>query len=141
MLYHVPDRDRAIAEVRRVLRPDGAFCASTIGRAYLRQVWELFGRVAPDAPQLFEYAHSSFGEETAPTMLARSFERVEAEVFDERLHVTEAEAIADYLRSVPGSTLFAPEHFAALTAAIQEEIDLRGALDVDAPAVLFTCRG
>lgn len=31
MLYHVPDLDKAIGEVHRVLKPDGVFYATTTG--------------------------------------------------------------------------------------------------------------
>ena len=141
MLYHVPDRERAIGEVRRVLEPDGVFYASTIGRRYLEQAWELLAAAAPDAPQLFEYAHAAFGEESAPDLLGRAFARVDVEVFEESLRVTEAEAVADYLRSVLESAVLSPAHLEALTAAVRSQIEAHGALDLDAPAVLFTCRG
>jgi ubiquinone/menaquinone biosynthesis C-methylase UbiE len=140
MLYHVPDRERAIREVRRVLAPNGVFHASTIGRRYLWQVWELFASAAPEAPNLFEYAHAAFGEETGPELLRRSFEHVETDVFEERLRITEAEPVADYLRSIPAGNMFTAEHLKALTAAVREEIEAKGALEVEAPAVLFTCR-
>ena len=35
MLYHVPDVDRALAEIRRVLRPGGLFVAVTNGDGHL----------------------------------------------------------------------------------------------------------
>ena len=35
MLYHVPDVDRALAEVRRVLRPGGLFVAVTNGDGHV----------------------------------------------------------------------------------------------------------
>jgi ubiquinone/menaquinone biosynthesis C-methylase UbiE len=38
MLYHVEDRDHAISEVRRVLRPRGTFYAATNGLAHLREL-------------------------------------------------------------------------------------------------------
>jgi hypothetical protein len=124
-----------------VLDPDGVFYASTIASLYLKQILDLFAAVAPSAPRLFDYAHAAFGQETGLEQLRRAFGHVEAEVFEERLRITEAEPVADYLRSVPGSPLFAPGDLDALTAAVQGEIERHGALDVEAPAVLFTCRG
>lgn len=47
MLYHVPDLDRGIAEVHRVLKPGGTFCASTIGEHSMRElqdIYQLFSR-------------------------------------------------------------------------------------------------
>ncbi|MDQ3693358.1 MAG: class I SAM-dependent methyltransferase [Chloroflexota bacterium] len=41
MLYHVPDRPRAFAEIRRVLRPDGSLHAATNGRDHLRELRQL----------------------------------------------------------------------------------------------------
>jgi len=41
MLYHVPDRPRAFAEIRRVLVPGGAFHAATNGRGHLAELGAL----------------------------------------------------------------------------------------------------
>ncbi|HEX8982336.1 MAG TPA: class I SAM-dependent methyltransferase [Ktedonobacterales bacterium] len=48
MLYHVPDRPKALSEVRRVLRPGGAFIAATTGEHNMREMSELLLAVAPD---------------------------------------------------------------------------------------------
>jgi ubiquinone/menaquinone biosynthesis C-methylase UbiE len=47
MLYHVPDRARALAEIHRILRPGGAFVAATNGVAHLREMRDLLNRFHP----------------------------------------------------------------------------------------------
>ena len=39
MLYHVPDIDRALAEIRRVLKPDGWFACATNGEQASAAFW------------------------------------------------------------------------------------------------------
>ena len=41
MLYHVPDRQKTYAEVRRVLKPEGRFYAATMSRDNMKQVADL----------------------------------------------------------------------------------------------------
>jgi ubiquinone/menaquinone biosynthesis C-methylase UbiE len=47
MLYHVPDRDRAIAEAARVLRPKGRLVAATFSERNLEEVWDALGDDTP----------------------------------------------------------------------------------------------
>jgi SAM-dependent methyltransferase len=43
VLYHVPDRPRAISECARVLRPGGRLVAATLASNNLAELWELLG--------------------------------------------------------------------------------------------------
>jgi ubiquinone/menaquinone biosynthesis C-methylase UbiE len=69
MLYHASDLDRALDELRRVLRLDGRLVAATSSERNLAEVWELVGEVG--APG------GGFTAETAEAALRRHFTHVE----------------------------------------------------------------
>jgi len=66
MLYHVPDLDRALAELRRVAH---TLIAATNGYDQLREMWELVGRDLGDRRHLFM-------RETGAAFLGRHFAEV-----------------------------------------------------------------
>jgi ubiquinone/menaquinone biosynthesis C-methylase UbiE len=102
MLYHVPDRDRAISEARRVLGPDGVFFVATNGRRHMRELKELIDRFVPagweDAGVLLG---TPFVLETAEEELSRHFRRIELlRPSSAELSVSDGEAIVDYALSI-----------------------------------------
>jgi SAM-dependent methyltransferase len=90
MLYHVPQLDRALSELARVLRPGGRLVAVTNRASHLEEMFRLVGVDRWDLP---------FGAENGIELLARHFPRVELLDATGTVTFAGAESIRSYLRS------------------------------------------
>jgi len=90
MLYHVPDLDRAVGELARVLRPGGRLVAVTNRADHLGEMFKLVGVDRWELP---------FGAENGAEVLSRHFAHVEVEDATGTVTFAEAEQIRSYMRS------------------------------------------
>jgi ubiquinone/menaquinone biosynthesis C-methylase UbiE len=105
MLYHVPDIDKALSEIRRVLKPDGRFYAGTGGLGHMKELDDFVeAHMAAKLPGVFERMDSVTGHfalENGAEKLGRHFASVKLHLPPEsHLHVTEAEPFMAYILSM-----------------------------------------
>jgi ubiquinone/menaquinone biosynthesis C-methylase UbiE len=134
MLYHVPDRPRALAEVRRVLRPGGRFFCATNGPRHLATLREL-------ARGLVETMAAGFGLEpfnleNGAEQIAAHFEEVTVQRYEDALVVTEAQPLIDYLLSGKVSREV-DERQRAVEAEIRRRIAEEGAIRIPKESGMF----
>ena len=99
MLYHAPDKDRAVAEIARVLRPRGTLLATTNGATSMQEMNALALEVFGPSPQ--DLGSGSFSLESGAPILRRHFRAVEVTTKTDILLVTGAEDIVNYVTSFP----------------------------------------
>ncbi|MGO8951694.1 MAG: class I SAM-dependent methyltransferase [Ktedonobacterales bacterium] len=111
MLYHAPDLDRAIAELRRVLRSGGTLLAATNGQSHMSELWQMeeqafirLGASPQIVAEVMERGRAarelSFRLENGARWLRRYFTDVHLERYPDELHVTEVEPLVAYLNSM-----------------------------------------
>lgn len=107
MLYHVPDIARAVAELRRVLKPGATLFAATNGAEHMRPLREALQELQALAPELRIDAGERlrFDLETGATWLQGAFDEVERVDASDDLLVPEVEPLMAYL----GSTIHLPD--------------------------------
>lgn len=99
MLYHVPDRGRALEEVRRVLKAGGKLYASTVGLEHLREIRDLVTQFDARLSLWGGQTPDSFALENGATHLERRFARVTMARYEDAFLVTEPGPLIDYILS------------------------------------------
>jgi SAM-dependent methyltransferase len=150
MLYHVPDRPRALAELRRVLRSGGRLVAVTNSAQHLRSLRSLVEdavRVATPGWVMEDPSVRAFSMENGEAQLRTAFGHVESIDATEAASVvlTDARVAAEYVASIEDS--YQPETnrpwsevVEDVRVAVQRQIDDVGCFQVQGQSGAFLCR-
>ena len=96
MLYHVPDIDRALSEVRRVLKPGGVFYCATYGEnSIMRWLNDLFSGFDIDIRMNTNFTLQNGGE-----MLSKYFSSVQRLDYPDAFEITDTEDLVAYVLSM-----------------------------------------
>lgn len=102
MLYHVQNRNLAIREVARILKPDGIFYATTNSINNMKEFKDLVMNFDPRLDYVSFSAAKEFGLENGASQLSEFFNSVEILTYEDSLHITEAKPLVDYVLSLEG---------------------------------------
>jgi SAM-dependent methyltransferase len=161
MLYHVPDIDRAIGELARVLRGDGIAIVATNGAGHMHQFGQLFADAAraaqpgaaraaqPGADNPVPLPESDrFRLDNGTAMLRRHFAAADPVVWETEIRIPEAGPVVGYLDSTRASRadlLPAGVSWEAVmdaAAALAEQVINRdGFFTADSRSGFIVCRG
>lgn len=103
MLYHVPDLDKGLSEVKRVLKDKGHFYAATYGEhgivEYLSGLLGIYG--------VEDNISRAFTLQNGETILKKHFPEVDMLEYKDSLEVTDVDDMVDYIYSLSGMAALA----------------------------------
>ena len=135
MLYHVPDLNQGLREVRRVLKNGGVFYCATMGENNFTDILAKWFRLGGEQ---FNPNHN-FTMQNGSAKLHASFDDVESLFYEDSLHITEIEDLVVYLRSLASfkAVLDLPEQ---KIRDILAEHAVNGEIDLPKEYGMFICR-
>jgi SAM-dependent methyltransferase len=144
MLYHVPDRPKALASIRRILKPGGALYAATNGQNHMQITYALSQQAHPRLAQAARVLfHAPFSLENGADQLAAFFQPVGVEHYPDALEVTEVEPLVNYILSMAMMADLS-EACEALRTDLRQiigaEIAANGKVRIEKATGLFTAR-
>ena len=156
VLYHLPRRERAISEARRVLTEGGAFYATTASLeslAELRALLSAFkdgtssaGEAAPAGAsgERSQSVIAAFSLENGAPQLRDHFDSVDTRIYTDELRITDPDAIVDYFLSLneirEGEQVLADDEAGAFRDFIVTRMASDGELRATTRSGVFVCR-
>jgi len=135
MLYHLPNRNKALLEIRRVLKDGGRFFATTLG---VNNVFEL-EQLVNSIDQSLNYPKTAeqinFNLENGENELSKYFSNVEIRRYEDSLTVTESKPLVDYILTITGT--IDGKKLEDLSMYIEKSIKEKGSIHITKDAGMF----
>ena len=135
MLYHVPDRAKAIAEIRRVLKPGGHLIAATTGGKHMHEITDWFRQVHID--NIWESFVIPFTLENGREQLEHHFSQVAVSRYEDNLYVTEVAPLIAYMLSGVRVKELSEDELLRLQQNLEKELQEKGRIFITKDSGLF----
>lgn len=148
MLYHVPDLDQALREIKRVLKQNGRFVAATNGNDHMKEISEFGHEIFPEETAVLkdtrlkrdEKFFLSFRLENGGELLDPYFCQVDLNYYEDGLHVTEVEPLIAYILSTFNAHEIADDILSKLTNFLEAKLAADGVIKISKETCLFVCK-
>jgi ubiquinone/menaquinone biosynthesis C-methylase UbiE len=135
MLYHVPDRPKAITEFKRVLKTGGRLIVTTVGENHMRQMMDWYAQA--HVSKIWESFANPFTLENGLEQLKPYFPNVALSRYEDNLEITEVEPIMAYIRSGIRVGELSEAELASLRGDLEKELEQKGKIFISKDSGLF----
>jgi ubiquinone/menaquinone biosynthesis C-methylase UbiE len=138
MLYHVPNIETALVEIRRVLKPGGRFYSTTVGKSHLVELYDLVGQFAQGGNIREEILPEKFLLDNGKAVLSNHFMEVILSRYVDRLIITEAKPLIRYVQSMMiEKSVLSPSKLNNLVEFVTREISVKGSIMITKDSGMF----
>lgn len=124
VLFYCDDLQIALAEIRRVVKPEGRLVCSTYGHAHMKEVSELVQEFDEHIVLAADKLYEKFGRENGVEILNSYFSDVEWRSYEDSLIVPEPEPLISYILSCHGNQgQYIPERYREFFSYVKKKTD------------------
>lgn len=134
MLYHVPNLDKGLKEVRRVLKEGGSFYCATYGENNFTD--EIITWLNVEDKE-FRPKHS-FTLQNGIEILSKSFSQIDKLHYEDSLHVTEIKDMVEYIKSLPSINMNSKISYERIREIVTSHA-VDGVIDLPKDYGMFVC--
>lgn len=145
LLYHVPDLEKALAGIARVLKPGGKLYSTTVGKNNMLEMKQLVTEFTHDQKyqEVLGTIESNFSLDNGTEYLNRYFQAIHIVLYQNRLCINDAELLAEYVLSCnglkPGVEVLNPGRAGEFKDFVQNMIKTRDQIVITTESGMFIC--
>lgn len=141
VLFYVKDIDRALMEIKRVLKPGGYLYCTAYGRNHMREITDLVKeydtRITLSNLQLYDV----FGLENGYQLLSPYFDNVTRQNYEDSLEVANMDDISNYILSCHGNqSEYISNDYSSFKKFIERKTINKETFHITKEACLFICK-
>lgn len=141
MLYFVPNIEKAISEIKRVLIKGGLFYATTNSRESMAELNELVKNFDCSLGLHNNGMCDRFDLERGQTLLKKYFDEVNVDILEGKIVVDSAEYVVSYKAStIKGSLILVGEKKQEFTKYVENYINEKGNMSITTKACIFKAK-
>ncbi|MFX0021305.1 MAG: class I SAM-dependent methyltransferase [Candidatus Hermodarchaeota archaeon] len=99
MLYHIPNIEKALTEISRVIKPNGRFISTTVSKNHIKELKDFLFQFDLDIEMKNEF-FSEFRNETGNEILQQFFNEIELFEYINPVNISSIELLMKYIESM-----------------------------------------
>lgn len=141
MIYFVPDIEKALREIRRVLLPGGTLYVTANSCDSMAELNELTEKFAPNGGLNTNGFSSRFDLEHGKEILKKYFKEVDVEILEGKIIVDDAKPVVSYKAStIQGSSILFGEKKKEFTKYLEDYIKENGNISITTKTCIFKAK-